>query len=103
MLANVWDRSTNLTNRVLHAGVLVSAMRVFTKALYPHDARGLRRSATLYFSVSIAAMVLCAACYNVADRLPVVAHYRDIKRRAAQKAAAVLLPGGPPCGASWAR
>jgi solute carrier family 29 (equilibrative nucleoside transporter), member 1/2/3 len=85
-----------------YAGVLVSAMRVFTKALYPHDARGLRRSATLYFSVSIAAMVLCAVCYNVADRLPVVAHYKDIKRRAAQKAEAVL-PGGPPCGASWAR
>jgi solute carrier family 29 (equilibrative nucleoside transporter), member 1/2/3 len=78
-----------------YAGVLVSAMRVFTKALYPHDARGLRRSATLYFSVSIAAMVLCAVCYNVADRLPVVAHYKDIKRRAAQKAEAV---GG---GAAW--
>lgn len=64
------------------SGVLVSAMRITTKAMYSQDARGLRKSAILYFIVSIIAMVICLVCYNVADRLEVVLHYKEIKRQA---------------------
>jgi equilibrative nucleoside transporter 1/2/3 len=70
------------------AGVLVSAMRVFTKALYPQDAHGLRQSAIIYFIAGIVLMIICILCYNVADRLlPVVVYYKNIKKRA-QKAEA---------------
>jgi equilibrative nucleoside transporter 1/2/3 len=76
--------------------VLVSAMRVFTKALYPQDAHGLRQSAILYFIVGIVVMIMCIVCYNVADRLPVVVYYKDIKKRA-QKAEV----GGGMTGPAW--
>ncbi|OAY80445.1 Equilibrative nucleotide transporter 1 [Ananas comosus] len=62
-------------------GVLVSIMRVFTKAIYPQDAHGLRKSAILYFVVSIVVMAICLVCYNIADHLPVVQHYKNIKLR----------------------
>jgi len=78
------------------AGVLVSAMRVFTKALYPQDAHGLRQSAIIYFIAGIVLMIICIVCYNVADRLPVVVYYKNIKRRA-QKAEV----GGGMTGPAW--
>ncbi|CAO2187400.1 unnamed protein product [Urochloa humidicola] len=78
------------------SGVLVSAMRVFTKALYPQDAHGLRQSAILYFIVGIVVMILCIVCYNVADKLPVVVYYKNIKKRA-QKAEV----GGGMTGPAW--
>lgn len=56
-------------------------MRVFTKAIYPQDAHGLRKSAILYFVVSIVVMAICLVCYNIADHLPVVQHYKNIKLR----------------------
>ncbi|KAF0899498.1 hypothetical protein E2562_019981 [Oryza meyeriana var. granulata] len=67
------------------SGVLVSALRVITKGVYPQDAHGLRKSAILYFLVSIVVMIICIVCYNVADKLPVVVYYKNIKKRA-QKA-----------------
>lgn len=67
------------------AGVLVSVLRVITKGVYPQDANGLRKSAILYFVVSIVVMIICIVCYNVADKLPVVIYYKNIKKRA-QKA-----------------
>uniref|UniRef100_A0A0D9X5D5 Equilibrative nucleotide transporter 1 n=1 Tax=Leersia perrieri TaxID=77586 RepID=A0A0D9X5D5_9ORYZ len=67
------------------SGVLVSALRVITKGVYPQDAHGLRKSAILYFVVSIVVMIICIVCYNVADKLPVVVYYKNIKKRA-QKA-----------------
>uniref|UniRef100_A0ACD5ZVP4 Uncharacterized protein n=1 Tax=Avena sativa TaxID=4498 RepID=A0ACD5ZVP4_AVESA len=78
------------------SGVLVSAMRVLTKASYPQDTHGLRQSAILYFIVGIVLMVICTVCYNVSDRLPVVAYYKDIKRRS-QKAEV----GGGMTGSAW--
>lgn len=57
-------------------------MRIVTKAIYPQDAHGLRKSANLYFIVSIVVMVFCIICYNVADRLPIVQYYKDIKFQA---------------------
>ncbi|KAJ3708489.1 hypothetical protein LUZ61_012194 [Rhynchospora tenuis] len=64
------------------SGVLVSVLRVITKAIYPQDPAGLRKSAILYFVVSIVVMVICIICYNIADQLPVVRHYKNIKLRA---------------------
>ncbi|CAD6247010.1 unnamed protein product [Miscanthus lutarioriparius] len=78
------------------SGVLVSAMRVFTKALYPQDAHGLRQSAIIYFIVGIVLMIICIVCYNVADRLAVVVYYKNIKKRA-QKAEV----GGGMTGPAW--
>lgn len=60
-------------------GVLVSVLRIITKISYPQDAQGLRSSANLYFSVSIIVMGICVICYNVADKLPVIQYYKDLK------------------------
>ncbi|PIA57739.1 hypothetical protein AQUCO_00600454v1 [Aquilegia coerulea] len=64
------------------AGVLVSFLRIITKSLYSQDARGLRRSANLYFAVSIVFMAICIVSYNLADRLPVIKYYKDLKMQA---------------------
>lgn len=57
-------------------------MRVITKAIYPREAHGLRKSANLYFTVGIVMMVISIVCYNMAGRLPVVRYYRHIKQQA---------------------
>ncbi|KAH7663951.1 Equilibrative nucleoside transporter protein [Dioscorea alata] len=64
------------------SGVLVSAMRIITKSMYPQDADGLRKSANLYFIVSIVVMIICAVCYNIVDKLPVVQYYKNLKIQA---------------------
>ncbi|KAL7091649.1 hypothetical protein ACP275_12G118600 [Erythranthe tilingii] len=65
------------------SGVLVSILRVSTKAIYPQDADGLRQSANVYFIVSIVVMLLNIVFYNVAHRLPVVKYYKNLKSLAA--------------------
>ncbi|XP_052173925.1 equilibrative nucleotide transporter 1-like [Diospyros lotus] len=64
------------------SGVLVSFLRIFTKAVYPQDPHGLRQSANLYFIVSIVVMIICIVFYNVAHRLPVIKYYHDLKVQA---------------------
>ncbi|KAJ4830038.1 Epsin-1, required for endocytosis and actin patch assembly [Turnera subulata] len=64
------------------SGVLVSFLRIFTKAAYPQDARGLRKSANLYFAVGIVVMAVCVVLYNVAPRLAVIKYYTDLKIQA---------------------
>ncbi|XP_031101184.1 equilibrative nucleotide transporter 1 [Ipomoea triloba] len=64
------------------SGILVSLLRILTKAVYPQDADGLRKSSNLYFIVSIAVMVLCIVFYNVAHKLPVIQYYNDLKAQA---------------------
>jgi len=61
------------------SGVLVSALRILTKAALPQNVHGLRTSANLYFAVSIVFMALCLVCYNMASRLPVIMYYNDLK------------------------
>lgn len=73
-------------------------MRIITKSIYPQDADGLRKSANLYFTVSIVVMAICLVCYNVADRLPIVQYYRDIKVRALKEERSEK---GPMNGSSW--
>ncbi|CAI9092892.1 OLC1v1028250C1 [Oldenlandia corymbosa var. corymbosa] len=64
------------------SGVLVSFLRIFTKAVYPQDAHGLRSSANLYFIVGIAVMALCMVLYNIAPKLPVISYYNELKIQA---------------------
>ncbi|CAM8947232.1 unnamed protein product [Rhodiola kirilowii] len=64
------------------SGVLVSLLRVFTKAVYSQDADGLRSSAILYFVVSILVMIVCIVFYNIAHKFPVIKYYQDLKARA---------------------
>ncbi|XP_077247974.1 equilibrative nucleotide transporter 1-like [Tasmannia lanceolata] len=80
------------------SGVLVSVMRIITKAIYPQTANGLRSSANLYFSVSIVVMVICLVCYNMADRLPVIQYYRDLKMQAMNEES---KEKGPLSGSAW--
>ncbi|CAM8879823.1 unnamed protein product [Rhodiola kirilowii] len=61
------------------SGVLVSLLRVFTKAVYTQDAEGLRRSANLYFIVSILVMIVCIVFYNISHRFPIIKYYQDLK------------------------
>uniref|UniRef100_A0A803LJ74 Uncharacterized protein n=1 Tax=Chenopodium quinoa TaxID=63459 RepID=A0A803LJ74_CHEQI len=59
------------------SGVLVSFMRIFTKAVYPQGSDdGLRNSAILYFIVAILFMIMCFTLYNVVSRLPVIKHHK---------------------------
>ncbi|GLJ31218.1 hypothetical protein SUGI_0625910 [Cryptomeria japonica] len=64
------------------SGVLVSALRILTKGALPQDVEGLRISAILYFIVSSVLMGVCLVCYNMANRLPVIRYYNDLKERA---------------------
>lgn len=62
--------------------MLVSVLRILTKAVYTQDAIGLRKSANLYFAVGIVVMVICIVFYNVAHRLPVIKYHEDLKIQA---------------------
>ncbi|KAI4328242.1 hypothetical protein L6164_020614 [Bauhinia variegata] len=62
--------------------VLVSLLRIFTKAVYSQDASGLRNSANLYFAVSVVIMFISMVSYNVAHRLPVIKYYNEVKIQA---------------------
>ncbi|KAH9328990.1 hypothetical protein KI387_001098 [Taxus chinensis] len=66
------------------SGVLVSALRILTKAALPQDVHGLRTSANLYFIFSSVLMVICLVCYNMANRLPVIQYYNDLKKKAVE-------------------
>ncbi|KAL2903230.1 Equilibrative nucleotide transporter 1 [Bienertia sinuspersici] len=68
------------------SGVLVSFLRIFTKAVYPQDAHGLRNSANLYFIVGVVLMIICLVFYNVAHRLPVIKYYNELKQQAVNNA-----------------
>lgn len=54
------------------SGVLVSLLRVSTKALLPQNPKGLRTSAHLYFLVSSIILLCCVICCNLLYKLPVM-------------------------------
>lgn len=83
------------------AGVVVSLLRILTKAIYPQDAQGLRKSANLYFVVSIVVMIICIALYNVAHKLPVIKYYNDLKIQAVEKEEDKEEKGGLTNNALW--
>ncbi|KAG4154178.1 hypothetical protein ERO13_D03G042300v2 [Gossypium hirsutum] len=67
------------------SGVLVSMLRILTKAVFPQDADGLRKSAYLYFFTSIVFMVICVVLYNVAHKLPIMQYYEELKAEAVKE------------------
>ncbi|XP_042497000.1 equilibrative nucleotide transporter 8 [Macadamia integrifolia] len=54
------------------SGVLVSIMRIITKASLPQNPHGLRLSAHIYFVISTLIVLGCIICCNILDRLPVM-------------------------------
>eukprot|EP01018_Ginkgo_biloba_P010708 Gb_12127 [translate_table: standard] len=65
----------------MHFSVLVSILRILTKAALPQNAHGLRMSANLYFIVGTVIMALCLVCYNMSNRLPVIQYYNGMKKQ----------------------
>ncbi|GMP82812.1 hypothetical protein CsSME_00036959 [Camellia sinensis var. sinensis] len=61
------------------SNILMSFLRIFTKAVYLQAVHGLRNSANLYFIVSIVVMIICIVFYNVVDKLPVIKYHNDLK------------------------
>ncbi|KAH6835190.1 Nucleoside transporter family protein [Perilla frutescens var. hirtella] len=62
------------------SGVLISILRVITKASLPQTPQGLKSSAEFYFVVSSAALVLCIISCNLLYKLPVMQqHYKDFE------------------------
>lgn len=59
------------------SGVLVSILRLITKASLPQTPQGLRASAHFYFIVSTTILLCCILCCNLLYKLPVMQqHYR---------------------------
>ncbi|KAF9671393.1 hypothetical protein SADUNF_Sadunf12G0042800 [Salix dunnii] len=80
------------------SGVLVSLLRILTKAVYPQDSHGLRKSANLYFAVGIVVMAICIVFYNLAHRLPIMKYYTDLKIQAVNEEE---VEKGSLSGARW--
>ncbi|TKY67949.1 Equilibrative nucleotide transporter 1 [Spatholobus suberectus] len=79
------------------SGVLVSVLRIFTKAVYTQDASGLQKSANLYFAVSIVIVFICMVFYNMVHKLPVMKYYNERK----VEAVTANEDNGPLTGAAW--
>ncbi|XWS70707.1 hypothetical protein CRYUN_Cryun03dG0070500 [Craigia yunnanensis] len=61
------------------SGVLVSILRIITKASLPQTPQGLRASAHFYFIVSTTILLCCILCCNLLYKLPVIQqHYRPL-------------------------
>lgn len=57
-------------------GVLVSTLRIITKASLPQTPQGLRTSAHFYFIVSTVIILCCCLGCNLLNKLPVLQHHR---------------------------
>ena len=80
---------TNSSNKIFNdvnfgAGVLVSMLRLVTKAMYPRDAEGLRKSAILYFSAGITFIIVSFVFYNSTAKHPIVKHHQNLKNQEKQ-------------------
>ncbi|XP_010250136.1 PREDICTED: equilibrative nucleotide transporter 8-like [Nelumbo nucifera] len=73
------------------SGVLVSILRIITKASLPKTPQGLRASTHLYFVVSTLIVLGCIVCSNILERLPVVQTHRH-KRKVAPGSEAPDFP-----------
>ncbi|XP_044472111.1 equilibrative nucleotide transporter 8-like [Mangifera indica] len=57
------------------SGVLVSILRIVTKASLPQTSQGLRTSAYLYFIVSTVILLCCCLGSNMLNKLPIMQHH----------------------------
>ncbi|KAJ7563614.1 hypothetical protein O6H91_03G117400 [Diphasiastrum complanatum] len=76
------------------SGVLVSLLRILTKAALPKSSDGLRQSSNLYFLVSAIFIVLCIVLQTFVHRLPVIQFYKTLD--ASISASTPLLQGERP-------
>ncbi|XP_021899277.1 equilibrative nucleotide transporter 8 [Carica papaya] len=61
------------------SGVVVSILRIITKASLPQTPQGLRTSAHFYFIVTTTILLCCILCSNFLYKLPVMQqHYRQV-------------------------
>ncbi|RVX11130.1 hypothetical protein VitviT2T_016680 [Vitis vinifera] len=60
------------------SGVLVSILRIITKASLPQTPQGLRTSAHLYFIVSTMILLCCTLSCNLLYKLPVMRHHQRL-------------------------
>ncbi|KAM3714113.1 hypothetical protein ACB098_01G310200 [Castanea mollissima] len=59
------------------SGVLVSILRIMTKASFPQTPKGLRTSAHFYFIVGTIILICCILSCNLLYKLPVMQqHYK---------------------------
>ncbi|KAK1416783.1 hypothetical protein QVD17_25899 [Tagetes erecta] len=61
------------------AGLVVSILRIVTKASLPHTQKGLRASTQLYFVFSALIILLCIFFTNILHKLPIILFYRNKK------------------------
>lgn len=73
-------------------GVLVSSLRVVTKAALPQTPDGLRTSANLYFVVTSVILLLCFVSYNLIHRLPFMIHFTALRAAINEKKSEAKLP-----------
>ncbi|XP_024980390.1 equilibrative nucleotide transporter 8-like isoform X2 [Cynara cardunculus var. scolymus] len=63
------------------SGILVSLLRITTKASLPHDPQGLKKSAHLYFLVSTLILLVCMVFCTLLYKFPVMEqHYKLLQR-----------------------
>lgn len=59
------------------SGILVSLLRIITKASLPNDPQGLKTSAHFYFIVTTFVLMICIVCCTLLYKLPVMEqHYK---------------------------
>ncbi|KAJ0518363.1 putative equilibrative nucleoside transporter [Helianthus annuus] len=59
------------------SGILGSLLRIITKASLPQDPQGLKKSAHLYFLVTMLILLVCMVCCTFLYKLPVMEqHYK---------------------------
>ncbi|KAF5785368.1 putative equilibrative nucleoside transporter, MFS transporter superfamily [Helianthus annuus] len=61
-------------------GLVVSILRIVTKASLPYTQQGLRTSTQIYFVISALIILLCIICTNVLHKLPIIRYYRNLNR-----------------------
>ncbi|KAL4564006.1 hypothetical protein LXL04_028055 [Taraxacum kok-saghyz] len=57
------------------SGILVSLLRIITKASLPHNPQGLRTSAHFYFIVATVILMVCIVCCTLLYKLPCMEHH----------------------------
>ncbi|KAL8223423.1 hypothetical protein R6Q57_018898 [Mikania cordata] len=60
------------------SGILVSFLRIITKASLPQDPQGLKKSAHLYFLVSTLILLVCMVCCTFLYKLPVMEQHYEL-------------------------
>jgi hypothetical protein len=87
---------------MLLSGVVVSLLRIITKATLPDTEAGLRRSATIYFCIGAAVCAACTVVYaQVLPRMPSMRQHRQAALEAALRDASSVVCAEDGGTAGW--